>query len=336
MSDVPQTLALIIAAQEYRGDILSQVNRRVMALKTLPIKVGGGKNWAWAPKGDGHIFENYTDGQDASNFGSDEQQSAILTWSLYRTNFHVTDFAMDTSGSASTPVGNQDLWLNNMIDSSAKLAKGLEGKIFTGAGTGTEMAGLDVAIGDDTNTYAGLLRSTYTWWKPTVVDPGVSTGATFNLIRSDLAAIAKACGEKPDVAYVGLSTYNAIAGLFDTNLRYTKVTTARGVVILENGMDAVIIDGCQFLPCYDAPEGKIYYINSNYVEIRLLPNKRFMFAMGSQDIMGNDGFGIVPLLMHFDMLAKNGPSERAEITLQSQLIVRRPNSCGIRKNVAYT
>lgn len=335
MSDVPQTLNLITLAQEFRGDIVKQINRRCIALKTLPIVMSGGQNVAWVPQGDGHIAENYTEAQDASNFGSDEQKSAILLWGLYRSAFHVSKLAMDTAATTSTPMGNQSLWVKNMKDAAQKLADKLEKEIFVGPGSGSTLAGFDVAIGDDTNTYATMARGTYAYWKPTVVDPGSTTSLTFAQARSDMAAIGKACGEKPDLAYVGLATFNSVANLFLPNQRWNKIVTERGLINLEAGMDAVVIDGCQFVPAKDAPEGKIYYVNSRAVEIQVLPDSQFAFASNTMEIVPDDDFGVVPLGMHFEMLAKNGPSERAEILAQCQLVVKRPNMCGVRKNVSY-
>jgi hypothetical protein len=44
----------------------------------------------------------------------------------------------------------------------------------------------------------------------------------------------------------------------------------------------------------------------------------------------------VPLDFHYEMLAKNGPSSRAEVLFEGNLVVSKPNSCGVRKNVATT
>ena len=79
MADIPQTVALLVLAQNYRGDVVRQINRRSALLKLLPLVKGEGKNCAWSVEGSGAVAENYTEGQDASNFGSDSQNEALLS-----------------------------------------------------------------------------------------------------------------------------------------------------------------------------------------------------------------------------------------------------------------
>jgi hypothetical protein len=73
------------------------------------------------------------------------------------------------------------------------------------------------------------------------------------------------------------------------------------------------------------------------VKFEYLPSsqERAMMAAAMQ-VEANDGFGMFPLGMRYHVLAKNGPSERAEVLSQFQLVVDRPNTCGVRKNVDIT
>ena len=82
MADTPQTLALITLATNYRPAIVRQINRKSAALQVLPIVEGSGSNCSWVVEADGHLGENYADGADASNFGSDAQAPATLNWGL--------------------------------------------------------------------------------------------------------------------------------------------------------------------------------------------------------------------------------------------------------------
>ncbi len=334
MADVPQTLSLITLAQEYRGDIVDQVNRRVTLLKLLPVVPGGGKNVAWAPEADGAIAENYSEGADAANFGSDAQASAVLSWGLYRSNFKVTKLAMDAAGSSSSPMGNRALWARNLVNASSKLSDTLETAAFSGAGTGSTIAGLDVAIGDTTNSYAGINRVTAgnEYWRPTVVDPGSATAITFAQIRSDLGTIGDVCGESPDIAVCSTAVFNAVAGLYDSNRRWESVTTSRGNIMLNNGYEGVMVDNCMFVKARKAPANTIYYLNTNYAHFETLPDSTYPPEV-YQMIQASDGYGSVPFQFHYEMLAKTGPSSKAEVLAQFQLVVERPNAFGVRKNV---
>ena len=339
MSDTVQTLSLITLAQQYRGDTVRQINRRSQFLKFVRITAGEGKNVAWAPEGDGQLAENYSEGADAANFGSDTQASALLSWGLYRADIHVTKLAMDAARTSGTPMGNRALWARNLVNASAKLASKLNGECFTGAGTGTLIAGLDVAIGSTSNTYAGIDRSNSNnaYFRPTVVDPGSSTTLTLAQIRDDLRLIYEACGENPDVAFCSPAVFNTVGALFDANRRYVQeVMTARGVVKLDASYAGLEVDGCIFLKDKDAANTatpSIYYCNTNHLELQYLPSAN-MSGLPQFEVEADDGFGAVPLGFDYEMLAKNGPSERAEVLSTIQLVVDRPNSMGVRRNIA--
>lgn len=336
MADTSQTLALITLAQNYRGDIVRQINRRTMLLRLLQIVKGEGKNVAFAPEADGALAENYADGADAANFGSDAQASATLSWGLYRSNFHVTGLAQAASSTSGTPMGNLALWARNQINGAAKLASTVNKDLFSGAGTGTLIAGLDVAIGSVSNTYAGIDRSqgANAYFRPTVVDPGILTAPTFATIRDDLRKIYEASGENPDIAVCNPAIFNVIGSLFDSTRRQIQeIQTARGAVRLDFGFGAIEVDGTMFVKDKDATAATIYYLNSNHVRVEYLPPKSPPGVMAAQAV-ANDGFGEVPLGITYEMLAKLGDSDRAQAKTYAQLVVDRPDACGVRLNVA--
>lgn len=340
MADTLTTLSLVTLAQAYRGDVVRQINRRCATLKMLRVVPGEGKNIAWAPEGDGALAENYNEGADATNFGSDAQASAILTWALYRANFHVTKLAMDGAATSRTPEGNRQLWARNLVNNSTKLASNINSEVFAGPGTGTRMAGLAMSIGTDTNTYATLDRTSvspdYSYWKPTVVDPGTLTDPSFALIRDDLRKIYEASGETPDMAVCSPAVFIKIGALFDaTRRQIDSVRSATGQVKLDFGFQALEVDGTVFYRDKDCTAQTIYYVNSDHVEIQYLPDadQARLIELGGGDVQADDGFGPVPLGMSYEMLAKTGPADKAEILWTGNLVVNKPNTCGARKNV---
>ncbi len=335
MTDVLQTLSLITLAQEYRGDVVRQINRRAVLAKLLEVVPGEGKNVAWAPASSGALAENYAEGADAANFGSDAQASAVLNWGLYRANFHVSNLAMDTAATSSSPLGNRALWGRNLVDATAALASKINQELYVGTDGTDGIIGLDEAIGDTANTYATIVRGTSAYWQPFVVDPGVATPISFELIRDDMAAIYEQCGDIPNLAMVTPAVFNEVGGLFDDTRRHVdSVMTARGPIRLDFGFQALEVDGMVFVKDKDAADNCIYYINTDTVQLEVLPHTqmdmvREMYGM----VGGDDGFGPVPLGFKYEMLAKTGASEKAEVLFTGQLAVRRPNSCGVRLNV---
>jgi len=341
-----QTASLLILAQNYAGDIIRQINRRAIALSLLAKKPGEGKNIAWAAQSSGAIAEAYIEGADAANFAADAQSSAIIPWSFYRSNFSVSGFAKAAARTSRTPEGNIELLARDIVDATASLSDKINKDIYVGLSGQTpgQIVGFDEAIGLAANTYATIDRSSggNAFFRPYVVDPGSATALTFAQIRLDLASIMKTGGVKPNIAFVGPETLNAVASLFDPQKFYMyqtmKVPGAEGMVDLEGGVGAIRFDGCYFVEDKDATEGKIYYVNSDSVDVQYLPLDEPMMG-GSDEMMDTvayDGFEEIPLGMRIEALARTGDADKAMIKVYPQLRVRRPNQCGVRKNVAYT
>lgn len=335
MSDTVTTLSLVTLAQMYRGDVVRQINRRVVLLKMIKVVAGEGKNLAWAPEADGALAENYSEGADAANFGGDAQASAILTWGLYRANMHVTNLALDGASSSVDPTGNLQLWARQIVNGSAKLASIINKDCYSGAGSGTLLFGLDGAIGSNSNTYATIDRSSNSYFQPTVIDPGTDTAVTFAGIRDDIRQIYEACGENPDLGLCSPSLFNSIGALFDATRRQIQdVVTARGPIKLDFGYQALEVDGTVFVKDKDATAKSLYYLNTEHVELQYLPSaeQRMLMEAAEMEVEADDGFGQVPLGFKYEKLAKTGASEKAEVLWTGQLKVDRPNACGVRKH----
>jgi len=338
MADVLQTQALIVLAQSYAGDLVRQINRRSVLLQILPTRPGAGPNVAWAAEKSGAIAESYAEGADAVNFGSDGQASAILPWVMYRSNFHVSGLAEAVARTSPTPAGNIDLWLRNMTNSATAIADKLNKDLYSGAG-GADLVGLGQAIGTDNNTYATIDRSVggNAFWRPTVADPGVLTAVTFDQLRSDMAAIYVACGERPDFAMVSPSVYRAIAATFDPQKFYMMETLAGDVrAKLEGGSQMLKFDGMTLIEDKDATESTIFYLNSRHCRIEYMPAGDQGMGLGDEslDVGMTDGVVSLPLGLRVEALSKNGDSNRAMMKCYPQFAVDRPNAFGVRKNVA--
>jgi len=336
MADTITSLSLVTLAQEYRADLVRQLNRKVVALKILPIRAGAGKNVAWVAEAGGALVENYSEGADAANFAGDGQAPVTLNWGLYRSNFHVSKLAMDAAATSNTPAGNRALWARNLANACSALAAKIETEIFSGPGTGTTICGLDSAIGSASNTYGGIDRSQAgnAYWRP-IVTNAAGAAPSLAVIRDDIRKIYESCGENPDVALCSPTVFNEIVGLFDATRRTVQFNSARGSVTLDAGYAGVEVDGTIFVKSKDATAGSIYYLNSSAVHVEYLPSahERMLMSLGMLNVSADDGFGPVPMGFDYEMLAKTGPSEKAEVLGQMQLVVTRPNACGVRTNV---
>ena len=341
-----QTAALLVLAQNYAGDIVRQFNRRSATLAFLRKTPGEGKNCAFGAQGDGAEGEAYAEGADASNFAADSQSGAILPWAQYRSNFSVSGLAKATARSSRTPEGNIELIARDIVDASAALASKINVAIFTGVSGASpgQIVGLAEAIGSTSNTYATIDRSSgaNAFFRPYVVDPGSATALTFAQIRLDLTSIMKKGGVKPNLAIVGPETLNAIGALYDPQKQYVyqamKVMGGDGMIELDGGTGAIKFDGCAFVEDKDCPEGNIYYLNTDVVELQYLPLDEP--AMGGSDEMVDaditDGVDQIPLGIRIEALARSGDADKVMVKVYPQLVVKRPNMCGTRKHVAYS
>jgi hypothetical protein len=338
MADTQLSLAALILEQKYRGRMVHQINRRSVLLKLLKCTPAMGQNAAWGAKGSGQVAEQYAEGADVSNFGSNTQLQALLNWGLYRSNFHLTGTARRGAQFAATPEMQSNQLLANIEDATMQLTTTINQALWNDPGTSGYVAGMSPAVGTTTNIYAGIDRTVYSFWQPYNVNPGSLTPLSFAQIRADQAAIYIQSGEQPDIGLCDPNTFNTLGSLFDANRRYMvdTVPTARGEVKLEGGFKAIEFDGTYFVKDKDSPANTITYLNSQYVHIEYLPppsDLMVQLAELGMETQADDGFGIIPLGFWVEKLAKTGDSDKYMMTWNGQLVVRRPNACGQRVNI---
>jgi hypothetical protein len=342
MTDTMQTLALLTSAyaQTFPDKLIQLFNRMAVTLALFPVQTGAGKNISWDVEYDGALAENHAEGADAANFGSDGAAPALLSWGHYRSNFHVSDTAEMVGASSHSPSDLRSPWARNWLNSVRKLASTINGKAYTGDGTGTEMSGLSVALKDD-NTYAGIDRTAgtalATGFKAKVIDPGTLTAITRDLVGKDLSDIKVLSGERPDIALVHPDVFQKVRGLFEPGRRWEKeVYSARGKTILDNSADVIIIDNCQFVEDKDATNNAIHYLNSNYVYWEALPRPAGTGWDGPLVPSDQADAGRLLSAFHAYEIARLGESRRGSVAGKLNLVVSKPLACGIRKNVSTT
>ena len=340
MADTPQTLASIAGAlpQFYRDPVVKQINRRSVLLRIIPVLAGMGKNVAFDVEGDGMVAENFSDGDDASSFGSDALSPTGLGWGLHRANFRVTDVAAAAARTSGQPKGLVRLMGRNFVSAAAKLASFVNGACFTGTGAGNSIVGLTTALRDD-NVYAGIDRTIAgnAYWRANFVDSG-GDPLSLAMLREDICdTIYRACGGQPDAAFCDPTTYTKIGGLFEETRRrvqiITEITTARGRVVLDGSIGAIEVEGCVFFKDKDCPAGEIHYLNTEAVSVEYLPQDDDETLAEASEMMAlDDGYGPIPLGMKCLPLGRKGSARPFTSQIFAQLKVTQPNACGRRTN----
>jgi len=137
---------------------------------------------------------------------------------------------------------------------------------------GTDTTGIDglPVIIDDDNTYGGIARGTYTWWKASLVDATKrttanledSTAATYfpKLLRAGISA-CKINNERPTLIIMTDDLFDLLADILDEKQRFMDPKLA------DLGFESIKIQGVTVVPDSMAPDYACYFINEDYLQL---------------------------------------------------------------------
>lgn len=145
-------------------------------------------------------------------------------------------------------------------------------------GTGNsskDIDGLGAAIAAD-NTYGGIDRATYSWWKPVIVTNNAASpgeAATLDLNNMMRVFLAVSDGDdQPDLLLCGQATwheyYKQVEGKVTINTNLGKQMANYGFQTLEFMNKPIVADP-------SCPEGRIYFLNSRYMKWRVHKQANF-------------------------------------------------------------
>lgn len=169
--------------------------------------------------------------------------------------------------------------------------------------------GLPWAIDDGTNvsTYGGIARNTVNaagvnWWQSTVVSNSAGpTTPTRDLIMQYIMQVFKKNGEKPKMGIMGVGTWDLLTRDFTPQERYnTDKGGSYGMDGPVNSLfDALMIAGVPIYCDPYAPEGTLYLLNTDYLNMYIHDKAGFQFLpFESTFINGQIGWlgGVLTLL----------------------------------------
>lgn len=264
---------------------------------------------------------------------------ARLDHANYFESMHVSGLAKAESNN------NPMLWVHELSKTLNKITQRLGKDIYTSSKLSNNndevsLTGFDEAIGDDQNVYAGIDRSKSEneFWRPTVINKdGPKKEITISQIRKDLMTIRNKAGMQGLVAYVHPNIFNKILSLYDPQkpenfphrqsylLDLKSEGGDRASVLMHENVDVFMFQlstdltadaTCFFIKDEFAPEDAIYYVNRTYTSLTSLDKT------------------VLPFGIDTSVLAKTGDSDKAMMRTYLQLVVHRPNSCGVRYNIA--
>ncbi|HYD02637.1 MAG TPA: phage major capsid protein [Phycisphaerales bacterium] len=276
-------LAAISAALSlvFPDRITNQINRKVVLPMLLPVVVGAGKVVAGTAKFTG-ATNAAASAEGVARSATDADQEVKVNWSedwaQYDKVASVTDLAAAAVASNLNPgsVGARgaDLLAGEVGDMGVRVMMGVASDMYGGdpGATPTELAGAALAI-DSSGTFQGINPATYTEWASTEASVALAD-ISLEQIREDLLTpIYDACSEKPDLLTCPSNVFDKIRGLFsDREVTLRAITTARGTIKLQAGIDAIELDGIPVVRDPQCTANTLYAWNTNYVQVeQLLP-----------------------------------------------------------------
>ena len=347
MSLVAMTTIAASLTTIFEDTITSQINRATVLLQVLPVGPGTtGKNIAWNARFGSAVGGARAEGADVSTLNNDNKVPATLEFGTYDDAFGVTGKAMAAARAARNPQELANLFVDELGDCIERLAKGIAIDLYTGTGATDHIMGLLSANGGiiNTGTYATIDRSTYPQWQGTVMSNGsIGRALTFDLMREMRRRIYVASGLKPDLVVTTPELHEKYGKLFGQQRRYITEITLRGNTIkLDGGYQMLEFDGIPVLEDVDCTTGNMLFLNTRYVRVLYLPDQvdSVNNSMSMVGLAGTPeeqlGSPSAKLSARINPLAREGDSYRFQLICYPQLQVRRPNSCGVIKDLDAT
>ena len=340
-------------ADLFYDDIANQINRSVVLAQVLDVRPGTGKNIQWSAKTgtatpSGAVI---ADGADVSTFNNDTKQPAVLQYGTYHDAFAVTGKAMAAARAAGNPAELASLMVDELGDSVERLASAVATDVYLGSGATDNMFGLYGSLGagavdaiGDTGTYAGIDRSVVTQWQSNVVDAALAdfSSNAFTLMRQLRRQIYVASGERPDIFVTDPVQHEKLGLAYQAERRYTDTVRRNdGTVIrLDGGYQVLEFDGISVIEDVLHPAQKVTALNSRHVFLTQLADSPDAMnqAMGSIGIAGTpeEQFGAqsTRLTARIQPLAITGDAFKYQLILYPNVVVKRPNACGVITNLA--
>lgn len=179
---------------------------------------------------------------------------------------------IDVAKNGSSEVQIADLMEVEMEEAKASLTDKFATMLF-GDGTGNggkDFLGLKAAIDDSTvvDTYGGIVRSTYTWFKSNY------TASVGSLTLGKIATMFDSCNSGADRISVVVTTEllrSAYEALLQTQVRFTS---AGGAVNADGGLGELSFRGVPIISDEYVTAGEMFFINEKYVKMYYLKHPK--------------------------------------------------------------
>ena len=189
--------------------------------------------------------------------------------------------------------------------------------IFNNTADTTQFIGFPGAIDDGTNlvNYGNLSRTSFPWWRSKVYAAG-SINPTRQNVLQYISGVTKAGAEIPTFGVMGFGTWTLLAQDFVGQETY-NITPGSAFSDSEDGpksaFRALMVGGVPIYADPYMPEGLMYLVNSNYINLYVHTQASFAFT-GFESTLSNWQLGYVGALVTIAELVNVKPKSMGRVS----------------------
>jgi hypothetical protein len=203
-----------------------------------------------------------------------------------------------------------------MNDATNVMMDAMATSLYTNYTNTQQFIGLPGAIDDGTNlaTYGNINRNTYTWWKSKVYNAGNVNPTRQNILQY-ISGTVKNGAEVPSFGVCGFGTWTLLAQDFVGQEQYV-ITPGSGFDGDNNGPQAafraLMVAGVPIYPDPYCPEGLVYFVNTNYLNLYIHEQGSFVFT-GFESTLPNWQIGYVGAVLMIAELISTKPKSMTRV-----------------------
>src|SRR5690348_3310549 len=209
-----------------------------------------------------------------------------------------------------------------MNDATNVMMDGMATAIYNNTTNTQQFIGLPGAIDDGTNlgTYGNLNRTSNTWWQSKRYNANNVNPTRQNVLQY-ISGTVKKGAEVPSFGVCGFGTWTLLAQDYVGQEQYV-ITPGSAFSESEDGpkaaFRALMVAGVPVYPDPYAPEGTVYFNNTNYLSLYIHEQGQFVFT-GFESTLPNFQLGYVGAVLMIAELVNTKPKAMSVITNYNSL-----------------
>jgi hypothetical protein len=211
-----------------------------------------------------------------------------------------------------------------MNDATNVMMDAMSYSLYNNTTNTQQFTGLPAAVDDGTGTatYGNINRSTYTWWKSGQYAAG-SVNPTRQNVLQYISGTVKKGAEVPTFGVCGFGTWTLLAQDYVGQEQYV-ITPGKGFDSDPNGPQAafraLMVAGVPIYPDPYCPEGTLYLLNTNYLNLYIHEQGQFVFT-GFESTLPNWQIGYVGAVLTIAELVSTKPKTMTKVTGYNSLSI---------------